>query len=76
MMSAGEMELKGIVACPVCKKEFVFVYMDARGHTSIPCQNCKRIILVDSEKLEGMLIPPTRRKKFGRAGLNKYRTGH
>jgi len=75
-MDEREMELKGVVACPVCNKEFVFVYADASGHTSIPCQKCKSIILVDCDKLEGTLIPPRRRKTFRRAKLIKYSTEH
>jgi len=57
-----EMDLKGVVACPACGKEFVFAYYDAKGHASVPCVRCGRIIMVDYETLEATLIRPRRRK--------------
>ena len=64
MMETIEMELKGVVACPACGKEFVFAYSDSKGHASMPCIRCYRIIMVDYETLEAFLIPPKRRKNI------------
>ncbi len=64
MIEIKEMDLKGVVACPACGKEFVFAYSDSKGHASMPCIRCGRIILVDYETLEGILIPPKRRKNL------------
>lgn len=61
MTDVTEMDLKGVVACPSCGKEFVFVYSDAKGHASVPCVRCNRILMVDYERLEATLIPPKRR---------------
>ena len=57
-----EMDIKGVVACPACGKEFIFAYSDAKGHASVPCIRCSRIIMVDYERLEATLITPIRRK--------------
>jgi hypothetical protein len=62
MIIAQEMELKGVVACPVCGKKFVFAYADAAGHASVPCVRCNRIILVDYGKMKATLVPPKRRQ--------------
>lgn len=56
-----EIEFKGVVACPACGKEFVFAYSDAKGHASVPCIRCSRILMVDYERLEATLISPKRR---------------
>lgn len=56
------MKLKGVVACPACGKEFVFAYLDAEGHASVPCVRCGRISMVDYGKLEATLITPKPRK--------------
>lgn|GEM_PF-959219 len=64
MMEILEMKLKGIIACPVCGKEFVFAYADSRGHASVPCIRCHRIILVDYDKLQAVMIPPKRRRNL------------
>ena len=61
MTNVIEMDLKGVVACPACGKELVFAYSDAKGHASVPCIRCSRILLVDYERLEATLIPPKRR---------------
>ena len=60
-----EMDIKGVVACPACGKVFVFAYSDARGHASVPCIRCSRILLVDYERLEATLIPPKRKINRG-----------
>lgn len=62
MKKRKSMDLKGVVACPACEKEFIFAYSDSKGHASVPCIRCGRIIMVDYEKLEATLIPPERRK--------------
>ena len=62
MTVVTEMDLKGVVACPACGKGFVFVYSDAKGHASVPCIRCSRIIMVDYERLEATLIPPKKRR--------------
>lgn len=62
MKDTAEMNLKGVVACPACGKEFVFAYSDAKGHASVPCIRCGRIIMIDYETLKATLIPPKRRK--------------
>lgn len=59
-----KMDLKGVVACPVCGKEFIFAYCDAKGHASVPCIRCNRILMVDYESLIATLISPTRRKSY------------
>lgn len=64
MTDIKEMDLKGVVACPACGKDFVFAYSDAKGHASMPCIRCSRIIMVDYERLEATLIPPKRRKNI------------
>ncbi|MBC2727102.1 hypothetical protein [Desulfosporosinus sp.] len=64
MSQMAEMDLKGVVACPACKKEFVFAYSDAKGHASMPCIRCSRIIMVDYERLEATLISPKRRRNL------------
>ena len=45
-MRVGRNGFKGVVACPACGKEFVFAYSDAKGHASVPCVRCSRIIMV------------------------------
>lgn len=62
MTELKEMTLKGVIACPACGKEFIFAYLDAKGHASVPCIRCSRISLVDYESMEATLIPPKRRK--------------
>ena len=62
MTYMAEMDLKGVVACPVCGKKFVFVYSDAKGHASVPCVRCTRILMVDYENMNATLMPPKRRK--------------
>ncbi len=64
MTELTEMDLKGVVACPVCGKEFVFAYFDAKGHASVPCIRCSRILMVDYEKMNATLMPPKRRKNY------------
>lgn len=64
MADTVELKLKGVVACPACGKEFVFAYADAKGHASVPCVRCGRIIMVDYSKLHATLIPPKRRKNL------------
>lgn len=65
MAEKVELNLKGVVACPACGKEFVFAYLDARGHASMPCIRCKRISMVDYGKMVATLIPPKSRKSLG-----------
>jgi len=62
-METIEMDLKGVVACPACGKEFVFAYSDSKGHASMPCIRCGRIILVDYENMKATLIPPKKRNR-------------
>ncbi|MDR3587336.1 MAG: hypothetical protein P4L59_18775 [Desulfosporosinus sp.] len=62
MMVMTEMDLKGVVACPACGKEFVFAYSDAKGHASMACVRCTRISMVDYESMKATLIPPKKRK--------------
>ena len=62
MGNCFEMNLKGVVACPACRKEFVFAYHDAKGHASVPCVRCGRIIMVDYGRLQATLITPKPRK--------------
>ena len=64
MLDVAELECKGIVACPACGKEFVFVYSDSIGHASIPCIRCKRILMVNFEKMIAVLVPPQNRNKL------------
>jgi DNA-directed RNA polymerase subunit RPC12/RpoP len=59
-----KMDLKGVVACPVCGKKFLFAYSDAKGHASVPCIRCSRILMVDYERPEAKLITPKRRAKI------------
>ncbi|MDW7670583.1 MAG: hypothetical protein SCK57_10435 [Bacillota bacterium] len=54
-------EPKDVIPCPACGKEFIYAYEDARGHASMPCVRCSRIILVDYENTTARIIPPTRR---------------
>ena len=42
-----EMDLKGVVGCPLSVNESFFVYSDAKGHASVPCTKCNRIFMVD-----------------------------
>jgi DNA-directed RNA polymerase subunit RPC12/RpoP len=62
MSNTSEIELKGVIPCPVCGKEFVFAYEDASGHASVPCIRCGRILMVDYSNLEATLIPPKQRR--------------
>lgn len=62
-MRKNEVNLKGIVACPTCGKGFIFAYSDSKGHASMPCPKCRRIIMVDYETLEATLIPPKRKSR-------------
>lgn len=62
MADTINLELKGVVACPACGKEFVFAYADAKGHASVPCIRCGRIMMVDYGVLQATLIQPKRRK--------------
>jgi len=39
-----EMDLKGVVGCPFCGKVSFFVYSGAKGHASVPCTKCNRIL--------------------------------
>lgn len=55
--------LKGMVACPLCGKEFIYVYSDAKGHSSIPCVKCGRIIMIDYESMAAAIIHPLKRRK-------------
>jgi len=64
MDEMSEMVLKGVVACPACGKEFIFAYSDAKGHASVPCVRCGRIIMVNYETLKATLIQPKRRKNI------------
>ena len=61
MTDMTEMDIKGVVACPSCGKEFVFAYSDAKGHASVACVRCTRISMVDYESMKATLIPPKRR---------------
>lgn len=54
--------LKGIIPCPACGKEFVFAYEDAKGHASVPCIRCERILMIDYEHMKASVIPPKRRR--------------
>ncbi|MDR3540700.1 MAG: hypothetical protein P4L69_06975 [Desulfosporosinus sp.] len=65
MKEMTAMDIKGVVACPACGKEFVFAYFDAKGHASVPCIRCSRILLVDYERLEATLISPKRKINRG-----------
>ena len=62
MTNEVTMDLKGVIACPACEKEFVFAYSDAKGHASVPCIRCGRISMVDYGTLKATLITPIRRK--------------
>jgi phage terminase large subunit GpA-like protein len=62
MSSTLEIELRGVIPCPACGKEFVFVYQDASGHASVPCIRCRRISMVDYCNLKATLIPPKQRR--------------
>lgn len=64
MTNVTAMDLKGVVACPACGKEFVFVYNDAKGHASVPCVRCSKILMVDYESMNATLISPKRRKNI------------
>ena len=64
MTNVTAMDLKGVVACPACGKEFVFVYNDAKGHASVPCVRCNRISMVDYEEMKATLIPPKKRRNL------------
>lgn len=57
-----KMDIKGVIPCPACGKEFVFAYSDARGHASVPCVRCRRISMVDYGTLLATLMPPLSRK--------------
>jgi hypothetical protein len=64
MLSEATLSLKGVIACPACGKEFVFAYSDAKGHASVPCVRCERIILVDYGALKATLIAPKKRRNI------------
>lgn len=52
-----EMDLKGVVGCPLCGKETFFVHSDAKGHASVN-------FMVDCESLKATLIPPKRSRNI------------
>jgi hypothetical protein len=64
MINVSEIKLKGVLSCPVCGKEFIFVYRDAKGHTSVPCVRCSRIVMVNCETMKAVSIPPKRRRNI------------
>lgn len=62
MINTAEIDLKGVVACRACGKEFIFAYSDAKGHASVPCPRCGRISMVNYGTMQATLIPPKRRR--------------
>lgn len=62
MTRKTEMDLKAVLACPACAKDFIYAYSDSKGHASVPCVRCGRIIMADYETLEATLISPERRQ--------------
>ena len=61
MVDLMKLSIKGVVTCPACKKEYIYVYSDASGHNSVPCIRCQRIVLVDNDNLTAQIISPVRK---------------
>lgn len=59
-----EVNLKGVIKCPVCDKNLVFVYPDAKGHTSLQCKRCEKFSLVNYDKMVAKPIAPTSQKNL------------
>jgi uncharacterized paraquat-inducible protein A len=59
-----DVNLKGVIKCPVCDKNLVFVYPDAKGHASVQCKRCERFLLVDYDKMMAASIPPICQKSL------------
>lgn len=43
--------IKGIIHYPCCPKQTAVVSNDAHGQASVQCANCKRLILLDYDKM-------------------------
>lgn len=46
-MPAVQDKIKGVILCPICKKEKVIAYEGASGKSSVRCHNCGRYFLID-----------------------------
>ncbi|MGF7011625.1 hypothetical protein M2145_001046 [Lachnospiraceae bacterium PF1-21] len=40
-------EVKGVILCPICKKGKVVAYNSASGESSIRCDICKNLVLLN-----------------------------
>ena len=49
---------KGVIICPVCRKEKFVVYVDTIGQTSSHCAKCGRLLLLNYDQMEAVPIKP------------------
>lgn len=50
--------IKGIIQYPCCPKQTAVVSKDAHGQASVQCANCKRLILLDYDKMTASITKP------------------
>jgi len=49
---------KGALVCPVCQKSQIVAYSDAKGHASMRCDVCRRLLMVDYDAMTVMTTKP------------------
>ena len=59
MMEMQSVELKGVIKCPVCGRNPIYVYPDTKGHVSQQCKVCEKFILIDYDKMTAITISAT-----------------
>lgn len=57
-MPIASKKIRGVMQCPVCRKEKFVNVNNATGQTSQRCHNCGRLLLLDWDKMAATETKP------------------